>query len=139
MNNKKRKKEDGFIALTSITIMSAFFIVLFAGMFFSAAEEMERTDDKEDAIIARGLANSCVEAGLNALKKDAGYEGNDTIPVGDRECEILEVDSEGYRRIIKAKGEAEEKTKRMQVEVEVEYHPEFEILDWREVSDFTDL
>lgn len=139
MMNKLTKKESGFIALTSITIMSAFFIILFVGMFFSATEEMERTDDREDSLKALGAANSCAELALHKLKEDAAYNGNESYTIEDYQCSILDLDAEGYMRVIKAEGEASGKKKRMQVEVDLEFHPELEIMDWREVSNFTEL
>ncbi len=150
-NNTKNKKtqfsvdERGMVALTSVIIMSGFFMVLFLGMFFSAAEDLRRTDDLVDSRIALHLANSCVEEGLNRLKFDSDYEGDEEISVGEETCRIREVESRETIRIVSGVGEKRDSIKNIQAEVhleeheEVEGHFEMELINWREVDNFTEF
>lgn len=138
MLKNKKLFNNGFIAITAIILLSAFFIVLFVGMFFSAAEEMERTVDKEKIMIALSLANSCAEEALNRLKNDINYDGEESINIGKYQCDILELESTEYMKTIKTEGEADGYLKRIQIEVSIQNYPELEIIDWQEVSDFTD-
>ncbi len=134
-----KKTSSGFIALTSVSIMGAFFIIIFMGMFFSSTEEMDMVDGREGSARALALANSCVEEGLNNLRKVSGYSGNQTIDVGEHQCHILKVEGTESMRVIKAIGEDRGYTKKIQVEVGMWSHPALAILDWREVSHFTEF
>lgn len=133
------KNNSGFIALTSVIFISAFFVIIFAGMFFSAVSQIERADNREFASRALSLANSCAEESLNKLKNSLGYEGDDTITVGSETCEVLEMDITDTARVIKSKGEVGGHIKRVQVDVDVHNHPYIEIMDWRTVPFFSNL
>ncbi len=137
----RRKDEGGFIALTSVIIINAFFVVIFIGMFFSAAEQIERADSREFSTMALSLANSCAEEALYKIKNDIDYSGNEPINIGTEEdCQIMSVDQTDTVRIVKALGEESNGyTKRIQVEVNINNHPYLEIMDWRAVSDFDTL
>ena len=135
----KNKSQNGFIALTSVIIVSAFVVVLFIGMFFSSTEQIERVDDREFSTRALGLANSCAEEALNKLKNDLGYNGNEVINVGTYTCDIMEFDSTDMTKVIKTKGEVNGYVKRVQIEVSVLDHPYLDIIDWRIVSDFSSI
>jgi hypothetical protein len=133
------KSQDGFIALTSVIIISAFFSILFIGMFFSATEQIERADDREFSVRALGLANSCAEQALNNLKNDLSYEGDETVTVGAYTCDILALDSTDMTKVIKTTGAVHGYTKRVQIEVDLIAHPYLEIIDWRIVSEFSGI
>jgi hypothetical protein len=135
----QRKDKDGFIALTSVIIINAFLLVIFIGMFFSAAEQIERADSREFSITALGLANSCVEEALNEIKNNIDYSGSETINIGTDDCQIMSVDKTDTTRVVKALGSSNDYTKRVQVEVNIYNHPYLEIIDWRVVSDFDTL
>lgn len=131
--------EDGFIALTSVIIISAFIIILFIGMFFSAVEQIERVDSREFSLLALGLANSCAEEALNKLKNDLDYYVGESVTIGDYSCDILELDRTDTTRVIKARASVNGYTKRVQIEVNIYEYPLLEIMDWRMVSDFSDV
>lgn len=139
MQIKFIKNKEGFIALTSVLIISAFFILLFSGMFFSASEQMERVDNREKAVKASMLANGCAEEALNSLRENIDYLGGETKTIGSYSCDILSLDRTETMRVIKAQATVGNFTKKIQVEADVQYHPDLKILDWREVTEFTNL
>jgi hypothetical protein len=130
-------KNSGFIALTSVIIMSGFFVIIFIGMFFSAVEEAGRTGGRENSVKAVILANSCVEEALSSLRNSLSYAGNEDINIGDEFCTLLVMDGTETMKVIKAVGASDNYTKKMQVEVDILNHPSLRILDWREVSEFS--
>lgn len=136
---KKDKDNSGFIALTSVIIISSFFVVIFAGMFFSAISQIEKADDRGFATKALSLANSCAEEALNNLKNSLAYEGDETISIGDYTCSILEIDATDDSRVIKVEGEVGGYVKRVQLDVDVFDHPYLVIMDWRIVPFFSNL
>jgi len=128
--------EKGFIALTSVLILSGFLIILFMGMFFSATEELEKVTNESEAIKALSLANSCVEVALNELKNNSGYNGGENIQVDENNCEIKPVEDEGDVKILRGEGEINERIKRIEVVTDISNHPEIKIIDWKEISEF---
>ncbi len=142
LNSKKGKiqhNKNGFIALASVIIMSGFFLIIFVSMFFSATSQIERARDGEFLVRALGLANSCVEEALNELKHDLGYKGEEIINIGENTCEVMNIEGTDMAKIIKSQGSVGGYTKRVQVEVDIFDHPYMEIIDWRVVSEFSDL
>ncbi len=138
IEKKHYEKDKGFIALTSVSFLSAFFIILLIGVFFSVTEGIERALDKEMSMKALSYSNSCAETALNELTKDANYGGDETITFEENEiCEIKEIENFGLNgRVIKSEGIVFDKTKRIQIEVDVEEWPDLKIVNWREVDDF---
>jgi hypothetical protein len=144
MKNKmyffKKKKEEGFIALTSVSLLSGFFIILFMGMFFSATEGVERVLDREKSVKALSLANSCAEIALNELWKDVNYIGGEMKAISGDLCEIKDVQYFGiYGVAIKTEAGVDGQYKKIQVEIDTENWPLLEIIDWREVSLFSEF
>jgi hypothetical protein len=90
INNQK-----GFIALTSVVIISAVIVLLMLGIFRSSIGEMWRGGLKERGEKAFSLANLCMEIALNELRNDPdGYGGVETFVFGESECKILAVERE---------------------------------------------
>ena len=85
------KGQFGHIALTSTIILSAVFVMLFAGMTGLFVGGMERIEDAESSQKARSLLNNCVEVALDEIRKDSDYQGNEVLGEGDEICVIEEV------------------------------------------------
>ena len=123
------KSQDGFLALTSVLILSGFFVILFVGMFFSATEELEKVSAEGNSIRALSLASSCTEIALNELKNSTGYNGDEIRQVEGDDCEIEPIEEEeGNIVIIITKGEFAEQTKRIETIADLSDHPEIEII-----------
>ncbi len=132
--------EDGFIALTSVSLLSAFFILLFVGMFFSATESVERILDKERSVKALSLANSCAEIALNELWKNDEYGGGEMKSIHGEVCEIKDMEYFGiHGKVVKTEAEIDGQYKKIQIEINAENWPALDIIAWREVSEFSDF
>lgn len=133
-----KNNQKGFIALTSVSLLGAFFILLFVGMFFSSTEALDRTLNKEMAIKSLSLANSCAEIALNEIRKDPDYFGGEVKTIGEDNCEIKNIESFGlYGRAIKTEAQALNQHKKIQIEIDVEQWSIIEVIAWREVSEFS--
>jgi hypothetical protein len=140
MENKKQKKEQGFIALTSVSLLSIFFVILFVGMFFSATEAVERVLDRERSVKALSLANGCAEIALNELWKNSDYSGGQVKAIEGDVCEIKSMEYFGiHGKAIKTEAEVSGQYKKIQIEVDVESWPLLNIIAWREISEFSDF
>ncbi len=134
MKKGKEKQKKGFIALTSVTILSAVFIIIFVGMFFVSTEQILRGLNEEEGIRALSLTGSCAELSLKRLQSDIDYEGDETEEFSDGTCEIKEIQSHGeYQKIIYTKGNTDRQghVKRTEILLDVENHPQLEIESWR--------
>ena len=105
----KNKNNDqwGFMALTSVAVMGAFFIIIFIGMFFSSTEELDREVDRENSLQALYLSDSCVKIGLNELKKDLDYFGGNFRDFNPGSCEVVDAYNhfeDNNLKVIEARG-----------------------------------
>ena len=136
----ERSGQGGFVALTSVSFLSAFFILLFVGMFISATERMERNIDKENSIKALSLTTSCAEIALKELTEDSEYEGGEMKSIDGNLCEIKDIEMYGtHGKVVKTEAEISGQTKRLQIEADAEEWPHLRIIAWRQVSDFTEF
>ncbi len=137
MNKFSKKKNKGFIALTSVSLMSAFFVILFIGIFFASTEGVERSLDREKGLEALSLANTCAELALNKIKDNLYYGGDEAFSVRGSICYVEAVDIYGtHGRLIKARAEVDGNVKKIQVEVDASRWAALDIVAWREVSEF---
>lgn len=100
---KIQKNEKGYIALTSVIIISAMIMIIAATMssysFFSRSNIL----DAELKKISNALAEACVETALLKLAQNNSYAGNENISIGGKQCLILAIEAGGQanQKIIK--------------------------------------
>ncbi len=130
--NRFFKKKSGFIALTSVIILSGIFIVIFMSIFFIAYEESERGVDLESSMGAYSLATTCIEVALREIAHDENYNGNHTESFSDGNCEVEElINFPDDVVLITAIGEKSNYYKTIEVEVDISDWPNLEIIKWR--------
>jgi hypothetical protein len=96
------KNTQGFIALTSVLIMSAIFLSITLGVASNAIAQL----DISSAFITHDTAlynsEACVAHALLELQRTLGYEGDEVILIGDGSCTIeLIEDSDTDERVIR--------------------------------------
>ncbi len=130
--HQKKSSSGGFVAITSVTILSAFFIIIFVTAFFLTSEEVDRGIDNQNMLSALSISSGCMELVLEKLRDDVDYSGNETesILFNSGKCDILEVEINGNNRTIKTKGTASSHIKHTEVVVSVENWPELVIISW---------
>lgn len=86
------KKSSGYVALTSILVISFLMMILVFAVNFSGFYFREGLTDYYLKEVSRELAEGCAYAGLLKLTRDKDYLGNETILVSDSEsCQINSV------------------------------------------------
>lgn len=131
----KTRNEKGFMALTSVILITSTFVFLFVTMFFYATEEATRTLDRERVMQAYSLASSCTEIAMEELMDDFYYTGS-IYSVGGESCDVS-VDNFGlYGKTVMAAGDYQGEERKIQVYLDTEGWPNMEILIWQDVSDF---
>jgi len=129
------KYNSGFIALTSVIIISAVIVLLVIGIFRSSVGEMERGGAREKSDGALSLANTCAEIALYELRKNPdnySVSEEEEISVGEKSCYISSVERESDI-IIKTRGVSGDYTRKIQIEV-ASVKPKIEITEWREIE-----
>src|SRR4030042_5960248 len=86
MINKKR--EGGFIALTSVLIIGAIVLVLGISLFHSALTDYSISTAYESGQKAAFLADYCLKEGVQKLQEDIDYIGGEEIEVNGGTCSI---------------------------------------------------
>ena len=96
------KNNEGFIALTSVLILSAIFLFITVSMATRAITVSETSVALRERDTARYLARGCVEYARLALQRTLDYRGDEVIIIGDDSCNILEIEGEGKsNRVVK--------------------------------------
>ncbi len=131
------KRENGYIALFSTIILSAVFLLLFAGMFLLATGGMSRISDMESSLKASSWANNCIEEALNEIRKDPGFSlANISYSTEEGGCLIENVVDHGNELItFDAVGEFSGHSKKIQINVNYTEDEEkrlVEITGWAE-------
>lgn len=133
----KKQKNKGFVALTSVLLLSAFFVIMFIAMSFFATEILSRGTAEEINVKVLARSNSCAQVALNELKKNDNYSVTDqTIDVNGKTCTIESVSTDTGSNIttIKTSADFDGHVKKTTVEVDVENWRDLTIISWRETD-----
>lgn len=105
MTENQNKKRKGYAAIVSAILITAFIIVIVAGVslasFVGRASSLNVTFKE----ISRALANACVNVALLRLSEDKNYNGGEVVAVGGKNCDIISVETVGLQTTITVKGE----------------------------------
>jgi hypothetical protein len=82
------KKTQGFIALTSVLILSVIFLSVTISMATRAISGASLTTASIERDTAETHAEACVEQALLELQRTVDYNGGDSIELGTGSCEI---------------------------------------------------
>ena len=92
----------GFVALTSVLILSALFLSVSISIALRAISGSEMSTALFERDRARYMAEACAEYAMMELTRTLNYNGDESILVGDDSCEILEIEGEGnVNRIVR--------------------------------------
>ena len=131
------EKKRGYVALFSTIILSAVFLILFAGMFLLATGGMSRISDMESYLKASSWANNCIEEALNEIRKDPSFSlSSISYDTEEGGCLIQNVVDHGNELItFDAIGEFPNYSKKIQINVNYTEDEEkrlVEIIGWAE-------
>lgn len=130
------KHNQGFIALTSVLILSAIFLSLSISVASRAISGSKIDTSVYVSSKAQILAESCIEYALTELQRSTNYVGGDNITIGDESCDILTVEGAGNRnRTIKAESTVSGHVYRLKVVVS-EVDPRIQIASFEPVINF---
>lgn len=85
----------GFIAVTSVLILSAIFLSITISIASRAITVTDTSITFRERDAARYIAHACKEYARIELQRTLDYQGDEVISVGDESCEILSIDGSG--------------------------------------------
>ena len=130
------KYNQGFIALTSVLILSAISLSISISVASRAISGSGISIAMRERDTAKYLTESCVEHALIELERTLNYQGNESILVGDELCDILVVEGSGNtNRTIKAQGSVGQHTYRVRVIINT-ISPNLTIKSYKRVANF---
>lgn len=127
------KQSAGYIALTSAIITSILIMII---VFALGGAAILNRSDILDATHKEGslaLAEACVEVALLKLAENPNYLGNETLVVGEDQCQILLLETQGNEKIIKTEANLGGAVSHIKVSAESQ---NLDINSWEEVVSF---
>ena len=92
--------KKGFVTLFSLIILMVISVSVFTNILLVNTDSLNSIEATRDGINARSLANSCVEIGLNKLRTDNVYTGDEIFDLTEGSCEILPIQGSGNDDLI---------------------------------------
>jgi len=130
------KSMKGFIALTSVLVLSAILLSITISVASRSISTAEISTGNSAKHKARILARSCAEHALVELQRTLNYSGNESLTIDGESCDILSISGTGNtNRVIQAKSEVFGYIQKLEIMVS-EVSPDVTITSWDEVTSF---
>lgn len=131
---KTHTPQNGFIALMSAMLISVALLTLMISVSFEGYYGRFAILDSELKETSVSLAEACVNIAI--LRLAQGNEFTGTVPVGDNECEIVDINTVSGNYVIEAQGVYKDAYTNLEVEIDPDFFPETHIVSWVEVPNF---
>lgn len=130
------KNKKGFIALTTVLVLSAVFLSISIGVASRAISGATMSSSLYASNKAEILADGCAEYALLKLRRSLEYAGNESIEIDGTQCEILDIGGTGNtNRSIDVQSTVQGHVHRIRVLVE-EISPTMKIASYEFVTSF---
>ena len=87
------KKQEGFIAITSVLIIGALILVLGISIFHASLTDQSISSSYDSGEQASILADACARQAFFKLKNDINYSGNESIDINGINCSINPIEN----------------------------------------------
>jgi hypothetical protein len=126
----------GFIALTSLVIISAIVLAISVGVSLRSTDGAKTGMEQEFSARALAAAHRCAEEALMRLKEDLQYGGGQSIIEMGESCDILPVAGSGNtNRTVETQSTISGRAKKIRV-VAAQINPLLIIDTWDTIPDF---
>lgn len=111
---------QGYIALTSVLVLSAIFMSISIGMALQSIHGADLNNALNKNEAARDFAFSCSDYARMELQRKLDYQGNEVILMTEGDCEILSIQGNGNTdRILQVQSSVGPYTYRIEDVIEV--------------------
>jgi hypothetical protein len=136
MTHSSTNTENGFVALVSVLIVGAIGATIAVGLLAAGGSWLETKQAQRESAAARYLADACGEYALEKYRQNSAYAGTEVVPVGDENCTIRAVFTDGSgNKVIQTQAIVGSSTRRVEIRVGSRT-PRLTISSWQEVADF---
>ena len=133
---KCKKTSSGYVALISVIIIGAVLLMVVISSAYISITQGLNSLLYSNHLESEGLVSACGEEALMKLKDDSNYGGNETISLGNNQCQILPIlNLGGQARIIQVSSNVGGATKKNKISIN-QINPTIRITLWQEVADF---
>jgi hypothetical protein len=116
-----RTHDSGFVALTTVLVLSAVMLALGIGMVSREILGAQGSLGMEARDMARAYAEGCADLALLKLTREPGYGGSEGILMGDDSCDIGAVEGTGESRTVRVTGHAGEHAYELSISIDALY------------------
>ena len=135
MKNKNLQNNNGFVALTSVLIISAVCLIIGIGVISLNISEGQMSLQKDQSSQSYYFANLCAEEALISLKEDNGYLGEtingESMNIENSSCTISVEGS----WTVKISAISSDQVKKIKIKLS-QINPQIVISSWEEVNKF---
>lgn len=86
------KKEQGFIALSAVLVLSAVFLTLVTGSVIRSIGLSKSVTATQSSAASTALAHACVSRALAEITQNLEYTGDEQLTFPSGSCEIFPID-----------------------------------------------
>ena len=119
----------------AVLIATVVGVSLLTTMLTTSTSNSQTTIVDQHGAQARALADACIEAGLEELRVDTGFNGTGTLAIGAGVCEYAVNDISGGRTEVIATSTVSLVTRRVEVVLD-DLTPTPSVESWEEVASF---
>jgi len=128
---KKIKKQEGFIALTSVLTIGALILVLGISIFHASLTDQSISSFYDSGEQASILADVCARQALFKLKENIDYAGDESIDINGMDCNINPIENiNDYTKKISTLARVGDWPHFKRTEKEIRYVVESKADDW---------
>jgi hypothetical protein len=129
------KQRSGYIALLSVIIVGAIATTIAVTFTLLGIGLSATSFAQEQASQARGLANACLEEGLQQIRNSVPYTGSGNLSIGQGTCTYTVTNLGGSNRLVIASSTVGTIIRKVQTNVTA-IRPLIVTNSWLEVADF---
>jgi len=128
---RRIKKQNGFIAITSVLIISALILILGISIFHASITDQAMSSSYDDGEEASFLADVCARVAFFKLKENIDYAGDEAVDISGMSCSINTIENVNDRtKIISTLARVGDRPSFKRVEEEIKYVVESKAEDW---------
>lgn len=126
---------NGYIALTSILIISAIVLLIALSTGLLSISELNMGLEKNQSAEAYYLASACAEQGLQEIRNSDSFTGTGNLSLENGNCSYDVSQTGGENRTVEASGIVNNIIRKIKISLDT-INPNINITSWQEVPDF---
>lgn len=135
---QQRPLHDGYVMLLATLFVGAISSIILTSVLMLGTNSAQVHFAVEQSGKALAAAYACAEKGLQKLKENPGYTGNEFFSIdAQSQCEVLPVGGTGNaNRLLCTEGQVGDTVRRFEIVIS-QIYPQMIISSWQEVSSFS--